>query len=111
MMVFYHDFDSNVLYFLQAQSPHCQLSQTAWKQCSVYLRESPRALWVFSDETSDVSLHSLIHTRTHCDFIKYSVRLALLRSLPEVCPKLYAYLQPLTIIIIIIITIAGGLMA
>lgn len=62
MIVFYHDFDSNVLHFLQAQSPHCQLSQTAWKQCSVYLRESPRALWVFSDEI--ISLHSLTHAHT-----------------------------------------------
>lgn len=81
MIVFYQDFDSNVLYFLQAQSPLCQLSQTAWKQCSVYLRESPRALWVFSDET--ISLHSLTHAHTLCDIIKYSVRLALFTSLLE----------------------------
>jgi len=65
MIVFYQDFDFNVLYFLQAQSPHCQLSQTAWKQCSVYLRESSRALWVFSDETISLLTHSLTHTHTN----------------------------------------------
>lgn len=80
--MFYHDFDSNVLYLLQAQSPYCQLSQTAWKQCSVYLRESPRAPWVFSDET--VSLQSLTHAHKLCDIIKYSVLLVLLQLLTEV---------------------------
>ncbi len=82
MIVFYHDFDSNVLYLLQAQSPYCQLSQTAWKQCSVYLSESPRAPWVFSDEI--VSLQSLTHAHKLCDIIKYSVLLVLLKLLTEV---------------------------
>lgn len=95
-----HDFDSNVLYLLQSQSPYCQLSQTAWKQCSVYLRESPSAPWVFSDET--VSLQSLTHAHKLCDIIKYSVLLVLLQLLTEVlywnaetrliiAPSLYPY--------------------
>lgn len=95
VIVFYHDFDSNVLYILQAQFPHCQLSQTAWKQYCVCLRDSPRALWVFSDETGSFHSPPPAHTHTPTDVIKYSVWLTLLRLLPEVSllPPII-YVQP-----------------